>query len=301
VSRRRIAARRGVVLGLLVLCVLIFTSFFREGEGGFLHQFKGTVGAVVTPVKEVAVGAVQPLKDGWNWFAELRGARDRAERLEAENEALRSQIIDQTKDKKLLEDFRAALKVQDDGAGGYAALSARVIGRPADLSHRVELDKGSSSGIVKNSLVFAPHKGDSDTYGVLVGTVTSVRGGSSEVTLITDPTTAIGATLADADKQLGLLTSTVSGELSLTDVPGDILIREGDEVVTSGIGTRDLPSLYPQGLPIGKVRNVGSREPGQSQTVQVTPYAKPVELTVFTVLVPESPEARRRAAPASGG
>ena len=38
------------VLGLLVLCVLIFTSFFREGEGGFLHQFKGTVGAIVTPL-----------------------------------------------------------------------------------------------------------------------------------------------------------------------------------------------------------------------------------------------------------
>ena len=45
-----------MVLALLLVSVLIFTTFFREGEGGFLHQLKGTVGAVVTPVQEAAVG-----------------------------------------------------------------------------------------------------------------------------------------------------------------------------------------------------------------------------------------------------
>jgi rod shape-determining protein MreC len=256
---------------------------------------------VVTPIKEVAVGAVQPLKDGWNWFADLRGARDRAERLAAENEALRSQIVDQAKNEKLLEDFRDALKVSLDGVDGYAAVNARMLARPQDLSHRVELDKGSSSGIVKNSLVFAPHKGEGDTFGALVGVVTSARGGSSVVTFITDPTTAIGASIQGSEKPLGLLTSTVSGQLSLTDVPADIRVNEGDTVVTAGYGTRDLPSPYPPGLRIGEVTNVGSREPGESQTVQVTPYAKPLELTVFTVMVPKSADARRRAAPASGG
>lgn len=300
-SRRRIAARRGVVLGLLVLCVLIFTSFFREDEGGFLHRFKGTVGAVVTPVQEVAVGAVQPLKDGWNWFADMRGARDRAEQLAAENEVLRSQLTERVSDQKLLEEFRDTLQVAREKPDGYDAVAARVLTRPFDLSHRVELDKGSSDGIVKNSLVFAPHKGEGDTFGALVGIVTSVRGASATVTFITDPTTAIGASILGAEEPLGLLTSTVSGQLSLTDVPADVLVQEGQTVVTAGTGTPDLPSPYPRALPIGEVTNVGSREPGQSQTVQVTPFAEPLELTVFTVMVPKSPAAKKRAAPASGG
>ena len=49
--------RRGVVVGLLVISVLIFTSFFREGEDGFLHSLKGTVGSVMAPVQDTAVGA----------------------------------------------------------------------------------------------------------------------------------------------------------------------------------------------------------------------------------------------------
>lgn len=259
------------------------------------------MGAIVTPVKEVAVGAVQPLKDGWNWFADLRGARDRAERLAAENEALRSQLVGVANNDGLLEEFRNALKVSREAPSGYTAVNARVLSRPQDLSHRVELDKGRSDGIVKNSLVFAPHTGEGSTFGVLVGTVTSAHADSADVTFITDPTTAIGATLLNAQEPIGLLTSTVSGQLTLTDVPATILIRESDTVVTSGTGTPDLPSPYPSGIPIGEVTNLGSREPGQSQTVQVTPFAKPLELTTFTVMVPKSPEAKRRAAPASGG
>ncbi len=288
------------MLALFVLCVLIFTSFFREGDGGFLHRIKGTVAAVATPVKDVAAGAVQPLEDGWGWFADLRGARDRAAALQAENEELRSRLVAQDLNEDLVADFRTALKIADDGVGGYRPVTAQALSRPLDLSHRVEIDKGRSSGIVRNSLVFAPYQGDVQVWGALIGLVTDVNDSSAVVTFITDPTTVIGAKIAGADKPLGLLTATASGELSLTDVPGDIRVDVGDDVVTGGYGTRDLPSPYPRGLPIGKVSNVGSREPGETQTVQVTPLRDPLELDVFTVFVPDSPEAKRRAAGIGG-
>lgn len=287
--------RRGVVLALLVVSVLIFTTFFREDEGGFLHQLKGTVGAVVTPVQEVAVAAVQPVKDGWNWFAELRGARDRANRLAAENAALQSALVNQDLTAEQNKSFRAALAISDDGPIGYTAVSARVIGRPQDLSQRVKLDKGRNDKVVVNSLVFAPTKGDGGYFGALAGIVTSTTGGSSTVTLITDPATSIGARISGGIKPLGLLKATSSGELILEQVPRSELISKGDVVVTAGYGTLRLPSPYPPGLPIGTVSSVGGQEPGETQTVQVTPYRDPSELSLFTVFVPTDADARRRA------
>ena len=287
--------RRGVVLALLVISVLIFTTFFREGEGGFLHQFKGTVGAVVTPVQEVAVAAVQPVKDGWNWFAELRGARDEAARLRAENEALRSQVVNQDLSAEELKSFRETLAIADDGIAGYTPVHAKLLGRPADLSQRVKLDKGRGDKIVVNSLVFAPQKGEDKFFGALIGIVTATTGGSSTVTFLTDPSTSVGARIAGAPKPLGLLKATSSGNLILDQVPRTVLISEGDVVVTAGFGTLRLQSPYPPDLPIGTVSSVGHQEPGETQTVQVTPFRDPTELTVFTVQVPTSKEARRRA------
>ncbi len=300
VSRRRIAARRGIVLGLLVLSVLIFTSFFREREGGFLHSLKGTVGAVIAPVQDAAVGAVQPLKDGWNWFAELRTARDERNRLRIQNQALQGQVAKQTTDAEQVQKLREQLAIADAGPDGYRAVAARVIARPPiDTSRRVTLDKGKSDGIVVSSPVFVPalpaSTGEAEIFPALVGLVTSVTSNSATVTLITDPSTQIGARLQGSTKPLGLLSATAAGQLNLSQVPSDISILVGAAVVTSGAGTPQLLSPYPPDLRIGTVSSVGGREPGDFQTVQVKPDRNPLELSLFTVLTPVSAEAKRRA------
>jgi len=287
-----------VVLGLLVLCVLIFTSFFREGEGGFLHRFKGTVGTVFSPVQEAAVAAVRPVKDGWDWFAELRSARGERIRLQAANEKLESQLTARSVAEQQNKEFRRILALSDAGPDGYKQVAARVIARPADLSQRVQLDKGRSDGVVVNSLVFAPETSSAGVlFGALAGLVTSTTATSSTVTFITDPSMSIGARLLSATEPLGLLRATPSGQLLLDKVPASVQIVNGDTVVTAGAGTFTLPSPYPPGLRIGTVSSFGTArgEPGEFQTVQVTPFANPLELSTFAVFVPVSPTAKRRA------
>jgi len=68
-------------------------------------------------------------------------------------------------------------------------------------------------------------------------------------------------------------------------------------VVTAGTGTFTLPSPYPPGIRIGTVSSVGTArgEPGETQTVQVTPFVDPMQLSTFAVFVPVSPDAKRRA------
>ena len=290
--------RRGVVVGLLVISVLIFTSFVREGEGGFLHSIKNTAGSIAAPVQDAAVGAVQPLKDGWNWFAELRTARDERNRLRADNGALQSQLTNQVEVQELVESFREQIAIADDGPEGYRAVAARVIARPlVDLSRRVTLDKGKRDGIVVSSPVFVPVRATPGvaTFPALAGLVTAVTSRSATATLITDRSTQVGARLQGSGTPLGLLTATASGRLNLEQVPSTIAIDVGMTVVTSGSGTVLLPSPYPPGLPIGTVDSVGGREPGEFQTVQVEPFRDPLELSLFTVFVPVSAAAKRRA------
>jgi rod shape-determining protein MreC len=298
VSRRRIAARRGIVLALLVISVLLFTSFFREDEGGFLHSVKGTIGAVMTPVQDTAVGAIQPFKDGWNWFAELRTARDERNRLQVENQQLQARVAAQDKNAETAASLRQQLAIANDGPEGYRAVTARVITRPPiDIQRRVTLDKGKDDGIVANSPVSVPVTPDDGgtVFPALVGLVTSVTGNSATVTLITDPSTQVGARLRGTGTALGLLTATSSGTLILDQVPSKFLIQKDMTVVTSGAGTELLSSPYPPDLPIGFVSSVGVREQGEVQSVQVQPFRNPIDLSLFTVWAPDSPQAKRRA------
>ena len=289
------------MLGLLVLSVLLFTSFFRENEGGFLHSFKGTITSIVTPVQDAAVAAVQPVKDSWNWFAELRTARDERNRLRGQVEALQSEVAKQDTNAEAARNLREQLAIADDGPDGYTAVVARVIARPQiEVSRRVTLDKGKSDGIVVSAPVSipvppAPASGD-QVFPALVGIVTQVTSRSATVTLITDPTMQVGARLQGSIKPLGLLTATPSGQLSLEQVPADIPVVEGvSRVVTSGTGTPQLLSPYPPDMPIGKVTNFGKQEQGDFQTLQVEPFRNPLELSMFTVWVPKTAAAKRRA------
>jgi rod shape-determining protein MreC len=296
VSRRRIALRRGVVLGLLLVCVLLFTSFFREGEGGFLHNVKGTISAVVTPVQDVAVAAVQPVKDAWNWFAELRDARAERDRLVAENAELRQRLTQTNVDASRVDDFRAQLRITQIGVDDYRPIPATIVGRsPFDYYKRVSVDRGSNHGVTLNSLVFVPGDRGGETFPALIGLVTRVEPRSSTVTFITDPNTTVAARGENSTSNLGLLRAGPAGQLTLEGVPPTEVLVEGDVVVTTGEGTVDLPSVYPAGVPLGRVASVSPTEPDRAQSVQVEPFRDPVGLSTVVVFAPNSALAERRA------
>jgi len=82
---------------------------------------------------------------------------------------------------------------------------------------------------------------------------------TSIVTLVTDHTTQIGATVAEGGVkgivavEAGHPTDLVLGSLSSKDV-----VRPGDTVVTSGTVSKveKFPSPYPRDIPIGRVTHV---------------------------------------------
>jgi rod shape-determining protein MreC len=297
VARRRAIVRRGVIAALVIVCLTIFTGYFRESPGGPLHGVQSSAASVVSPIQEVATKAVQPLRDGWGWVSSLRDARNRAARLQSEVETLRAAAADNAvRDQRIidLEQLNGVEKLIDTSGelGGYKPVTGLVSGRSTSPWYRTaRLDVGKADGVVRNSPVVA----GTERGSALVGVVTSVTGHYCVVSMILDGKTQVGATIPEAGNPPGLLVSNAPGQLTLTDVPRAAPVRINQVVVTSGSDNINLPSIYPPGIPIGQVTSVGSQEVDVQQTVQVTPYADPTDRQYMTVLTPQSAKAKRRA------
>jgi cell shape-determining protein MreC len=74
------------------------------------------------------------------------------------------------------------------------------------------------------------------------------------------------------------------GELTMAEVPQSVLVKDNDTVVTAGY-TGKLKSLYPDGIPIGKVTYVQNDDLGQqNKQIQVTPFVNFDNLSGVVVL-----------------
>jgi cell shape-determining protein MreC len=298
IARRRANVRRGVIAALALLCLVIFTGYFRESDGGPLHDVQSGAAAVVSPIQDVASEAVAPFRDAWGWLSDLRDARDRASALQGEVDALRGAAVDNLVRDQRLDELEHLLEVEalvgaEGQLGGYEPVVGEVIARSFTDWYRFgRVDVGRSDGVLVNSPVVA----SSGRGAGLVGIVTEVRSGSADVAFITDGRTEVGATVPEAGNYPGLLQSLTPGQLRLVGVPREAALKEGQAVVTAGFGTRALPSPYPHGIPVGIVTSVGRKEVDVEYTVQVKPYVDARPLSHLVVLAPRSEAAKRRAA-----
>lgn len=299
IARRRSTFRRTTVALLALVAFVLLTLYLREDAEGPLHRAQDRAGGLVAPVQGVAVAAIRPFEDAWNWASDLRDARSRAAELESEVVGLRAAMIAQSATaldagQVAALEGAAAPYLVDDGEIQYREVRATVDGRPFfAFTHRARLDVGRSDGVVRNAPVIA----GGEDGGALVGKIISVEGGSSVVSFITDGgRTQVGALVLDAgDAGVGLVSSATPGELGLSDVPTKAALAQGQIVVTAGFSGMELPSVYPYGIPIGQVSSFGAQEADAEQTVQVTPFLDPREERRMIVLAPVSDEARQRA------
>ena len=119
----------------------------------------------------------------------------------------------------------------------------------------------------------------------IVGKVLKVFGSTSQVLLIDDQSSGVGAILEKTRLQ-GILRGTSAGEVVLERIMTDNAVQPGEEVRTSG-GDR----IFPKGLPVGTVTKVGNGA-DLFLTIRVRPAAnlsKLEEVLVVTKLVEQEP------------
>jgi rod shape-determining protein MreC len=291
-AQRRIIARRLIVGGVIVLCVALLSLYGREARSGPLHGLQNAAGTVVTPIQDGASRAVQPVRNAWNWTTSLVNARDRADQLSKQNQALRSQLAQSQFNAEEAPRLSALTGLGNEWRADYAQVPAEIIGRSASPYYEeARISVGTSNGVVVNSPVI----GNSGTGAGLVGVVTQAGPISAVVSFISEPQTSVGVSIVGAGGAIGLLQPTAPGAFQVAGIPVSYPVNYGDLVVTAGFAQLGQLSVYPRGIPVGVVSGVGHSETSVDQTVQLTPIVNTDSLAYVVALAPKSALARQRA------
>ncbi|MEI7760962.1 MAG: rod shape-determining protein MreC [Thermoleophilia bacterium] len=281
-SRSASALRRRIVVGLLVVLALVLITFsFRTPDSGPVAAAERAAAGALRPFTIAGERVAQPFHDVFGWADSLLSARSDTKRLQAENEALRQQVIqnqfaanDNDKLKALLA-FRDGPRFPDD----YTGLAAAVIARPTEsFQQAVVVAVGSSDGVALDAPVV--------TADGFLGRVTRVYAHSSRVTLLSDEQFAVSA----LDVRSGAAGIVKHGRASASTlifdrVPKKLKVSIGDTIVTAGWRSSKLASLYPKGIPIGHVTSVGQADTDLWKQVQIESFAGFDRVDAVLVLV----------------
>jgi rod shape-determining protein MreC len=141
------------------------------------------------------------------------------------------------------------------------------------FAQRITLDRGGRAGLRSGLPVV-------DAIG-LVGQVTRVYPGSSEVTLVSSPQ-QLTPVFVERTGQRGLAAGGGQNQLELRYMPAQTDIRSGDRLLTSGIDR-----VYPAGIPVAQVSRVSRSQSSPYLRVECRPLAGLDRSRAVLVLIAE--------------
>ena len=219
--------------------------------GGTVDLFGGYVDLV--HVKRDNAELLRRL-DGWE------GMEARAREMELQNQRLRGLV---------------GLREQ----AGIPSIGAEVIGwGTSDRFRVVRIDRGRADGLM-------PGLGVIDARGV-VGQVLYTSAGAADVLLMSDASSNLAARLQES-RLRGIVRGNGRwiGSLEFVNRQDAAEVDEGDLVVTSGDNT-----IFPAGIPVGRVTTVEVADTGQFLSVILDPASELADLQeVIVLLEPGSP------------
>ncbi|MGX7245590.1 rod shape-determining protein MreC [Enterococcus quebecensis] len=265
-----------LIVVIIVVTIISLTAAKRATSGknnlgqSAVNDSVGFVDKVISfPAKVVgnSISSISTLFKTYDENERLKGRIDgygelsiQNDNLKKENEALKKEL-----------DLNQTL-------GNYEKVTATVITRSPDMwQNLLVVDRGSNDGIEPNMAVMA-QKG-------LIGRVIEVSATSSKVELLTSKNqnsnhfpVQINSEKGDS---YGLLKSYDDKEntLIISQLVGDMDIKEGDIVQTSGLGQNS-----PANLPVGVVQKVKPDSYGLDREVYVKPYAEMYNIPVVTII-----------------
>src|SRR5215813_2329592 len=198
--------------------------------------------SVIAPLEKGIVRVQTSASGVWHNYFYLRGVRQENRDLKDQIEQLRLEQVRLKQDADQAHRLQALLGFKEQFVGETKA--AQVIGSSgSEQSRLVYIDKGSDDGIRNEMPVITAD-------GVVGKVLNVVDGGTSQVLLISDQQSGVGAILEQSRLQ-GVLKGRASGELVIDKIMTDEAVKAGDRILTSG-GDR----IFPKGLPVGTVAKV---------------------------------------------
>jgi rod shape-determining protein MreC len=235
---------------------------------------------VTSPLQRVLSDTTRPLADWVNNLTDAGALSDENKRLRVENERLTNDLALARERAIEIENLGDLAAVQEQFPQDVF-VAAGVIARDASNARSVvAIDRGISDGVREGMIIVTEGRS-------LVGTVSKVFDDYAWVTLITDPKSAVSAMVQESRAE-GVVAGNYDGHLIMEFVGQGAVVKEGDFVLTSGVGAG-----YPPGVVIGRVSTVEDADQDLFQKVWVDHLASLTDLEdvlVLTSFVPRTLE-----------
>lgn len=251
-----------LLLGVILLVGLIFFSLSDRDNVNLPERIvKDVVGVGQTMFSKPAhfvtdiFDSIDSLLNTYKENQQLKGRLDEFATVQAEVTTLR------TENAELKE-----IVGKTDSLRDYNPIQATVIARnPDQWEEKIILDKGTNSGVQENMAVI--------TAQGLIGKVILTTPLTSTVELVStqNPNYRVSAMVIGGNEDVfGLIEGfdAEREELLLKRIDADIDIKEGQQVISSGLG-----GIFPRGLVIGEITEVAIDEFGLTKLAYVRPAA----------------------------
>jgi rod shape-determining protein MreC len=264
----------GVLLGAVFF---LYLRHEKVESSGSLRWFDRPVVFVVSPAVRAVTAVRDRVSRTFERYFFLKGVERENEVLRAENARLKERDVVLS---GLEEENRKLLATLDlKGRLSGKAIAARVTASPPVATFRViTVNRGSDDGVRRRAPVVSADG--------LVGQVSRVFPGTSQVLLITDPTSAVDGRLDPSGARglvvgkslkLGLKRDLYISAFEYLSQSTDI--SEGATVVTSG-----MDGVYPPGIPIGRVHARKKKQYDIFQQAEVIPAVDFFKLSEVLIL-----------------
>jgi len=263
---RRLGSTARLLIWLLVgLSFVVIDSRYHALDG-----LRGGFSLLLQPVREA-------MRAPGDIVAELGGFFTRHRLLQKERDALlaeRARLLLGVSAAQDLGRENAELRIllQLQARPGQQLVRAALLYKGHDwFSQRITLDRGARAGL-RSGLPVVDAEG-------LVGQVSRVYPGSSEVMLVSSPGHLTPVTV-ERTGQRGLAAGGGEGQLELRYMPAQTDIKVGDRLLTSGIDR-----VYPAGIPVARISRVSRSQSSPYLRVECVPLAGLDRSRVVLVMV----------------
>ena len=263
---RRLFDNKLLVLALATLLLIAFIVLSAI-PGSPLSGATKPLSVIIDPIQSVFQKIGTKISDFYSAIAEGMEIRKENEELRAEIAELEYEVQQGEEARIRWEELKSAFSIQDTFEN-YHIHGASVLTREADEWFSViRVNVGTDSGIDSSSGSYAVV----DARMNLVGRVMTTDKDSSKIL----PLLHEGFTVSAKVNEVNGATVMVSGDITLkseglcvvTRIPGNIILKPGQELVTSGEG-----GLFPAGIPIGVIETFDDSDPNNLKAT-LRPYA----------------------------
>lgn len=261
-----------IVLSVAFLWLIFFTAS-KELKG-----LGSAAGDALNPIQKVAYNVNRGVKDFVDFFLNFSEVREENKQLKKENSELKDKLTESNDLEKENEELRNILdfKKQRDN---YNYIATNIIGYSGGgILDGYIIDKGQKDGIEKNMVVIAA-KG-------LVGQVSSVGSNWSIIQPIVNQNVKVSVKVESTNENTGILSGYIDKSnnylVKVTNLPLDSEVKEGDKIVTSGLGF-----LYPKEIAVGEVMSVEEDKVNVMKSAIVKPAVSFDKLEELFIIAPK--------------